>query len=157
MNIGSFIGSWQIQWTTGVDQKVMQEKYVLRIGTDSPFGDQPPRLTGEYAVVVGFALVDPAGQKVVLSTDGTVDGEPADPHQPLWLRLTGGQLRWKGYYQGKPLYIYISVAATFTPSGNRYNHLYGSTTYGDPDQVAVWGGSGTPPPPPSPAPKEGAG
>lgn len=157
MNVGAFIGSWQIQWTAGVDQKLMQEDYVLMIGTGSAFGDRPARLTGEHAVVVGFAVVDPNGTRVVLSTDGTVDGEPADPNQALWLRLTGGQLRWKGYYLGKPLYIYISIAATFTPGGERYNHLYGSTTYGDPDQVAVWGGSGTPPPSPPPSPKGGAG
>ncbi len=159
MNVGNFIGKWWIWWTAGVDQKVLQERYMLLIGNGSELGDQAPRLTNEHAVVVGFALVDPAGKKVLLSTDGTVDGEPTDPHQPLWLRLTGGQLRWKGYYLGKPLYIYISVAATFTPEGNRYNHLYGSTTHGDPDQVAVWGGSGTPPPapPPPPAPEAGNG
>ena len=158
MNVGNFIGKWHIQWTAGVDQKLMQQDYVLRIGTGSPLGDQAPRLTGEHAVIVGFAIVDPAGKKVLLSTDGTVDGEAADPHQALWLRLTGSQLRWKGYYQGQPLYIYISAAATFTPGGNRYIHLYGSTTYGDPDQVAVWGGSGTPPPAPSiPPPQKGNG
>ena len=69
MNVGNFIGSWHIKWTAGVDQKLMQEDYVLRIGTGSRHGDQPPRLTDEYAVVVGFVLLDPAGKKVVLSTD----------------------------------------------------------------------------------------
>ena len=75
-----------------------------------------------------------------LSTDGQ------DGNQPLVLRLTGDQLRWTGYYQRQPTYIYISAAVTLVPGGKTYTHLFGSTTYGDPDQVAVWGGSGTPPP-----------
>jgi hypothetical protein len=146
MNIGTFVGKWHIQWTVGVEQKLLQENWLLLIGTGSDFGDRPPFLTQEYAVCVGFAVVDPqdASCPVQLSTDGH-GGD-----QPLLLRLTGDQLCWKGYYNQQPLYIYISAADTRTPDGKGYVHLYGSTVHGDPDQVAIWGGSGTPPPPPNP-------
>lgn len=143
MNVGDFVGKWHIQWTSGVAEKLLQEGYLLLIGTGSAFGDRPPLLTGEYAVCVGFAVIDPQGRTVELSSDG-------EGHQPLLLRLTGEQLRWKGYYGQQPLYIYISAAETWTPGGRKYVHLYGTTIHGDPDQVAIWGSSGTPPPPPEP-------
>jgi hypothetical protein len=152
MDIGTFVGKWHIQWTVGVEQKLLQKGWLLLIGTGSDFGDRAPFLTEEYAVCVGFAVIDPQDPSapVQLSTDGQ------DGHQPLVLRLTGEQLRWKGYYGQQPLYIYISAAETLTPGGKTYVNLYGCTTHGDPDQVAIWGGSGTPPPPPEPGP-EGAG
>jgi len=78
-------------------------------------------------------------------------------NQPAVLRLTGEQLRWAGYYNQQPAYIYISAAQTLTPDGN-YTNLFGATTYGDPEQVAVWGGSGTPPSTPDqPSPQEDDG
>jgi len=143
MNIGTFIGKWYIQFTGGVAW--LQEDWILMIGTDSEYGDKPPFLTEEYAVCVGFAVLDlKDGSPVQLST------EDHPGNQPLVLRLTGEQLRWKGYYKQQPLYIYIAAAETWTPVGEKYTHIFGSTTYGDPEQMAVWGGSGTPPPPPAP-------
>jgi hypothetical protein len=143
MNIGTFIGKWYIQFTGGVAW--LQEDWILMIGTDSEYGDKPPFLTEEYAVCVGFAVLDSKDQSPVqLST------EDHPGNQPLVLRLTGEQLRWKGYYKQQPLYIYIAAAETWTPAGEKYTHIFGSTTYGDPEQMAVWGGSGTPPPPPAP-------
>ena len=60
-------------------------------------------------------------------------------------RLVGEHLQWTGYYNQKPTRIYISAAQTATANGGVV-YLYGSTTYGDPEQVAVWGGSATSPP-----------
>jgi len=143
MSIGTFIGKWYIQFTGGVAW--LQEDWILMIGTDSEHGDKPPFVTDEYAVCVGFAVLNLAdASPVQLST------EDHSGNQPLVLRLTGEQLRWKGYYKQQPLYIYIAAAETWTPAGEKYTHVFGSTTYGDPEQMAVWGGSGTPPPPPEP-------
>src|SRR4029077_14980306 len=69
--------------------------------------------------------------------------------QDLALVLSGEQLRWTGDYEQRPLEVYVTAAQTFA-AGQKTVHLYGSSTYGDPEQMAVWGGSGTPPPPPSP-------
>jgi hypothetical protein len=72
------------------------------------------------------------------------------------LLVGGGQLGWNGSYKGGTLYVYISAAETWMPGGRKSVHLYGSSTYGDPEQMAVWGGSGTPPStPPPPAPEAG--
>jgi hypothetical protein len=152
MNIGNFVGTWYIQYKSGVEGAPLQNGWILEIGTGRA-GAQSPFLTEEYAVCVGFALIDPQNpsKPVVLSTEGH-DGD-----QPALLRLTGDQLRWKGYYNQQPAYIYIAVAETWTPGGESYSHLFGSTTFGDPEQIAVWGGSGTPPPPPSPKEGESTG
>lgn len=146
MSINDFVGTWYIQYKSGAPDTPLQNGWILKIGTGE-FGAQEPFLSAEGAVCVGFALIDPKDPSkpaVVISTDDH-EGD-----QPAVLRLTGEQLRWKGYYDQQPAYIYISAAETLTPGGQSYVHLYGSTTFGDPDQVAVWGGSGTPPPPPSP-------
>jgi hypothetical protein len=141
MSISDFVGTWFIQYKSGAENTPLQNGWILDIGTGR-LGAQEPFLSAEGAVCVGFALIDPenTSQPVVIASD-THDGD-----QPALLRLTGEQLRWKGYYNQQPAYIYVSAAETMTPDNETYIHLYGSTTYGDPDQVAVWGGSGTPPP-----------
>jgi hypothetical protein len=152
-SVADFVGNWQIGWVDSA-KEWLQQGWLLLIGTGSGWGDTPPFLTAEYAVCVGFAILAP-------NQDGTysiLELSTDDPsgHQPLVLRLTGDQLRWKGYYKAsedslaQPLYIYISTAETWIPDGRRYTHIYGSTTYGDPDQVGVWGASSSPPPPPPP-------
>jgi hypothetical protein len=145
MEISTFVGQWTIQYQGGAEGTFLQNGWTLLIGTDSDFGDRKPFLTEEYAVCVGFALVDPQDPENPVQLSSDHDGP-----QPLVLRLTGEQLRWVGYYGGQPLYIYISAAVTQVPGDKTYTHLFGSTTYGDPDQVAVWGGSGNPPPLPTP-------
>ncbi|PYQ65684.1 MAG: hypothetical protein DMF53_04915 [Acidobacteria bacterium] len=144
MTINSFIGTWYIQYKSGAPNTPLQNGWVLKIGTGEN-GADAPFLSAEGAVCVGFALIDPqaSSQPVVMST------EDHDGHQVAVLRLTGEQLRWTGYYNQQPAYIYISAAETLTPNGP-YINLFGATTYGDPEQVAVWGGSATPPPPPQP-------
>jgi hypothetical protein len=143
MTINDFVGRWYIQYKSGAPDTPLRNGWVLEIGTGKN-GADAPFVSAEGAVCVGFALIDPqdGSSPVVIST------EDHDGHQAAVLRLTGEQLRWKGYYGQKPAYIYISAAETWTPGGDRYVNLYGSTTYGDPDQIAVWGGSATPPPPP---------
>jgi hypothetical protein len=157
MNIGNFIGVWYIQWRDGVEGHGIQQSWTLRIGTNSEYGDPKPFLSADYEVCVGFAMLDEQGV-VQLSTEPPAEGVPAVPQdrersqQDLALVLTGEQLRWSGDYEQLPLEIYVTAAQTID-AGRKTVHLYGSSTYGDPEQMAVWGGSGTPPPPPSP--KEG--
>ncbi|HEY9422868.1 MAG TPA: hypothetical protein VIW92_15760 [Thermoanaerobaculia bacterium] len=146
VSIGDFIGAWKVSWVDG-QNPWFQPGWILMMGTDSAYGDLAPSFNGEYQVCVGFAVVDQTQANPVLISTGL---EQEERPQALQLLLSGEQLRWKGYYGGVPLYIYISLSETWTPAGNRYLTLYGSTTYGDPEQVAVWGGSGTPPPPPPP-------
>jgi hypothetical protein len=150
MTINTFIGTWYIQYKSGAPNTPLQNGWILEIGTGKN-GADVPFLTAEGAVCVGFALLDPqnSSQPVVIST------EDHDGHQVAVLRLTGEQLRWTGYYNQKPAYIYISAAETQTPNGPWIN-LFGATTYGDPEQVAVWGGSATPPSTPKKSP-EGEG
>ncbi|HEY4594179.1 MAG TPA: hypothetical protein VIJ61_17290, partial [Thermoanaerobaculia bacterium] len=65
MNIGSFIGSWKIQYKSEDAGGPVQNDWILLIGTDTdtnnpnPYGDTPPYLDGENTVCVGFALIDP--------------------------------------------------------------------------------------------------
>ncbi|HSF38344.1 MAG TPA: hypothetical protein VLT87_01045 [Thermoanaerobaculia bacterium] len=139
VNVGDFIGSWNVQWVSG-RQPFLQEGWTIFIGTDTR-GDHPPSLTGEYAVVVGFTVLNGQDQ-VELSTTPSNGEEP--PHQPLELLLDGDTLRWAGYYEQQPLHIYISLSVAQT-TGDPYLSLYGSTTWGDPDQVGVWGADARPP------------
>jgi hypothetical protein len=155
MNINDFVGTWFIQHKSGNPNTPLQNGWILEIGTGK-YGAKKPFLSAEGAVCVGFALLEtstsPPEVKVIIATDDH------EGNQPAVLRLTGSQLRWKGYYNQQPAYIYISAAETVTPEGKTHINLYGSTTFGDPDQVAVWGGSGTPPSTPDqPSPKEDDG
>lgn len=145
MNIGSFIGRWTIQFASGVSGTLLQDGWILQIGLGTELGDSKPFLTPDYRVCVGFALIDPEDPEspIKISTEGY------EGNQPAVLVLDGEQLRWNGFYEQRPSFIYISAAQTATPTGPSI-HLYGSTTAGDPEQIAVWGGSGTPPPPPTP-------
>ena len=155
MNIGNFVGTWYIQWRDGVENHGMQKNWTLMIGTGSDYGDKEPFLSPDYEVCVGFSMINQDGA-VELSTDPPAPGVPRAPDYPdqleenLALRLNGEQIYWSGDYKQLPLEIYVSAAQTWMAGARKSIHLYGSSTYGDPDQVAVWGGSGTPPPPPAP-------
>lgn len=139
VNVGDFIGSWTIKWVAG-QEPFLQEGWTLFIGTGIQ-GDHPPSFSGEYAVVVGLTVMNGQDQ-VELSTTTQPAQDP--PHQPIELMLVGNTLRWTGYYEQQPLHIYISLSAAET-TGATYVSLYGSTTWGDPDQVAVWGTDARPP------------
>lgn len=141
VTVGDFIGSWRIGLSTGPAQKILNAGWIL-IGTNSEYGDSPPALTGKYTISVGFAILDQDGNPLL----STRNQEDDDANQPLLFLLEGNDLRWQGYYKRQPLYIYVSAAELATPGGGRYVSIYGNTIYGDPDQVGVWGGTGTPPP-----------
>ncbi|HEV2855069.1 MAG TPA: hypothetical protein VHC97_19910 [Thermoanaerobaculia bacterium] len=153
VNIGDFIGSWKINWATGPGN-VLNDA-VLLIGTGSGWGDAVPWLTGEYQTAVGFALVE-GGQLVHLVNDSGTSiplssSAEQEGNQPLYFLYDGNQLRWTGFFNELPLRIFISAAEIQLADGDRFLSLYGNTIYRDPDQIGVWGGTGTPPPdPPSP-------
>jgi hypothetical protein len=154
VNLADFIGSWKVNWATGPGSTLNDA--TLLIGTGSAWGDAAPTVTGDYQTTVGFALVD-GGQVVQLTNDDGVStplssGEQ-EGNQPLRFLYEGGQLRWTGYFNQKPLRIFVSVAESRLANGSRFLSLYGNNIFGDPDQIGVWGGTGTPPPPP-PAPKQ---
>ena len=154
MNIGTISSGSGTSSSRAGSRRLPAGGWILMIGTDSKYGDEPPFLTAEYAVCVGFAAARSRGpdRPVQLSTEDHA-GQPA-PGAPPHRRTTP----LEGLLQAdSPLYIYISAAETCTPAGKTYIHLFGSTTYGDPEQMAVWGGSGTPPPPPAPKPGGVAG
>lgn len=141
VSINDFVGSWTVEYTCG-KQPWLQQGWVILIGTGSAFGDEEPFLTDNNAAVgVGFAVLDAEGKKVELSTEINISPEP------LALILDGSQLRWAGFVDRVPLRIYVSASeALLLAEGGEIRDvaLYGSTVLGDPDQVGVWGGSGTP-------------
>jgi hypothetical protein len=150
VSVADFVGSWNIGFIDNQHGEVVKDS-ILLIGTGSGWGDRPPKLTDEYEICVGFALLAPSEDGGYYALElSTVENRLEKRPQPLWLLLSGTQLRWEGYYDRQPLYIYVSVAETKTQGGARSIHLYGCTIAGDPDQVGVWGASSTPPPPPPP-------
>lgn len=139
-NIASFLGTWYVKWATGQRIESGQPPYIaagytMLIGTDTQ-GDFPPRLTGTYDTAVGFALLDENGTVVLSSED--------ENHQPVQFLFLDGTLRWAGYWTGQPVRIYISLGETVSPGGVHTYSIYASTTYGDPEQVGVWGADGNP-------------
>ncbi len=134
--VKDFVGTWIVRWVTG-ENPWLQEGWTISIGTgDETLGDTAPFLDGAYQICVGFSVFD--GEKVVLSSN-----DQDESHQPLVLLFTGDTLRWSGWYEGQALRIYISYSSTEDAAGETtYASLYGSTTYGDPDQVSVWGADG---------------
>jgi hypothetical protein len=139
VNVGNFIGAWNVQWVSG-EKPFLQGGWTVLIGTGTN-GDRPPFLTGEYAIAVGFTVLN--GQnRIALSTSPRISGET--PEEPLELLFVGDTLRWAGFYEQQPLHIYISLSVAQT-TGEAYLSLYGSTTWGDPDQVGVWGADARPP------------
>jgi hypothetical protein len=144
VSVGSFVGKWWVHWVDGA-KGWLQKGWRIDIGTGGSAGDSVPSFTGGYNVCVGFAVIDIEEHKVELST------EDHEGEQPLYFMLIGNQLQWKGFYDQQPLWIYISLSETAF-EGVTYPSVYGSTTWGDPDQVGIWGGNGTPPPPPDPDP-----
>ena len=138
VNVGDFVGSWTIQWVSGRDP-FLQYAWKLLIGTETD-GDTVPRLSPEYSVLVGFTVLDSNGRVQI----STTPNPGVDPQQPLEFVFDGHSLRWSGYYEQQPLHIYISLSRVET-LGDSYTSLYGSTTWGDPDQVGVWGADARPP------------
>jgi len=136
-NVGAFIGTWNIGQLSNPDSH-FQTGWTIVIGTGD-YGATPPVLTDAYNIVVGFAVLNAQGVPV-LQTGG------AD-NDPLLLLFTNGTLRYAGYYDQRPLRIYIAMAEALIPTvGTTYPAIYGTTMVGDPDQVGVWGADGNTPP-----------
>jgi len=137
MNIGLFKGVWSINFATGPltqPGNTLENLGSIEIGTGNNGASAPFLSDTDYEVKTGFALLDTSGG-VILSSDSG----------PL-LSLVGEQLRWHGLYEGQELNINIALAMIFRKDEeDRGGHPYvfGCTVYGDPDQVGVWGGSGS--------------
>jgi hypothetical protein len=137
INMKDFVGRWQVQWVDG-DQPFLQKGWILEIGTSNN-SSLLPFLTGEYQIATGFSVLSSLDPPTAELSSSDKD----EYNQPLALLLGDEGLRWEGWYKGQRLSLVISLAQTKVPGGDTYKSLYGSTTYGDPDQVAVWGANGT--------------
>jgi hypothetical protein len=136
MNIKLFVGTWNITATTGpLSQpgEPLASRSSLVIGTDT-YGASSPSFSEQGEVQVGFALLS-STDEVLLPKNG----------EPLYLKLEGNQLRWHGPYEDQELNINIALAEVFRKGETEpvSSYLFGSTVYGDPDQVGIWGASGT--------------
>ena len=140
MNISSFMGVWPINFATGPlaqPGKALENLGSIEIGTGGNDASAPFLCDTDYVVKIGFALLDTSGGVIFSSASG-----------PL-LSLVGEQLRWHGPYGEPPLELNINIALAEVYRDHPidqgfYPYLFGCTVYGDPDQVGVWGGSGTP-------------
>jgi hypothetical protein len=137
--VAPFIGKWYVQWVSG-EAPFVQTNCTMLIGTGAADGAPAPQLSEDYEVCVGFSLLDPNGNPILSSA--------SSDQEPLLLVFSRGTLRGFGFYQLRPLRIYISLAEAQMLDGSTYLSLYASTTIGDPDQVGVWGADGNPPPAP---------
>ncbi len=142
MNVSSFIGTWPINFATGPlaqPGEVLENLRSIEIGTAMHGAKAPFLCSTDYVVKVGFALLGTEDQVIFSS------GESGP-----FLSLIGEQLRWHGPYGDplpKELNINIALAEVFRDDQidlGFYPYVFGCTVYGDPDQVGVWGGSGTP-------------
>jgi hypothetical protein len=134
-SVKDFVGTWNVKWVDG-QKPWFQRGWSLLIATDER-GAKGPWLNGEYETCLGFTVLD-GDQEIELSTR-----QQEERNQPIAFLFRNGGLFWEGFYKGQPLWIRISLAESRTVSGDRYLSLYGSTTWGDPEQVGVWGADGT--------------
>lgn len=139
ISVKDFTGTWYVWWGDG-ERPFLQKGWKIVLGT-SEDGAQQPFLSEDYEVLMGFSILSPNGDGTWTPVFSTADQE----QQPLNLLFAGGSLRWSGFYQGQPLRIYISACEASTLSGQTSISLYGSTVFGDPDQVGVWGANDRPP------------
>lgn len=140
-NVKNFSGLWWLSQVAG-GNAIWAPGDQLAIGTGQS-GATVPYLTAEGDVCVGFAIRRRNGEGGFDTVFSSEDGQ----NQRLALMLVDGVLRWSGSYAGQPLSIYVSLADFKTVRGETYLYLYGSTVYGDPEQVGVWGAEANPPAP----------
>ena len=143
VTVKDFVGNWYVWWSDG-EQSFLEQGWKLVLGTGEDGATAPDLSPPEFEVVMGFAILSPS------SEDGKVVWTPVfsseeQQQQPLKLLFAGGTLRWAGYYNGRPLRIYISVCEANVAGSQSPVALYGSTVLGDPDQVGVWGANDHPP------------
>ena len=129
--IGDFIGNYTIRHvSTQNPDPLLQVNGKFCIGTNE-YGDTEPSLAGGGFIVVGFSILGSSGD-VVFSTQD-------EQGTPLQLALVESNLRWAGFYQGRPLRIYISEYKITSPGGIVTRGIYATNVYGDPEQVGIWG------------------
>ncbi len=140
-SVADFVGNWQIKWSQG-DAGIWSPGWCLLLGTGSA-GDSIPWLNGEYQTCLGCAILKPNGEsfELVYSTESSTDNQPGD------LLFAGGVLRGLIWWEQQPTWIFISLARLELTSNSTYRFLYGTTVWGDPDQVGVWGAEPVPTPP----------
>lgn len=139
INVKDFTGTWYVWWVDG-QNSFLQRGWQIILGTGQN-GAKAPFLNPELQIVMGFSILSPNADGTWTPVFSTLDQQ----QQPLELLFADGSLRWIGYYNGQPLRIYISACEAQTTAGGSSISLYGSTVFGDPDQVGVWGGSDRPP------------
>lgn len=140
MNISLFMGVWPINFATGPlaqPGEVLENLGSIEIGTGGNGASAPFLCETDYVIKVGFALLDTADKVIFSSDSGAL------------LSLIGEQLRWHGPYGELPKELNINIALAEVYRDHQidqgfYPYVFGCTVYGDPDQVGVWGGSGTP-------------
>ena len=142
ISVKDFTGTWYVWWGDG-ERSVLQKGWKIVLGENEE-GAKEPFLSPDYQVLMGFSILAPT------ATEQGVEWTPVfstadQQQQPLVLMYADGCLRWDGYYQGEALRIYISASEADQVGEQRSISLYGSTVFGDPDQVGVWGASDRPP------------
>ena len=105
-----FRRDWYIQWVTAREAWSAEGLDGSPSAPDSEHGDRQPFLTEEYAVCVGFAVLDDGRDQIRCRSSRPTNQRKASSR--CCSCLAGEQLRWKGYYKQQPLYIYISAAET---------------------------------------------
>ncbi len=141
-SVKSFLGTWRINLVASAEPP-WEVGYLLEVGTGQN-GAQEPFLNEESQICVGFAILAPNSDGSYSPVLSSADSQ----QQPLVLMFVNGVLRWQGYYQTKPLQVFISAADVSAPLGSSTWVLYGTTAAGDPQQVGIWGAEASPPPPP---------
>ena len=141
IDIKDFIGNWYVLWSDG-EPPVLEQRWKLVLGTGEAGATAPELTPDSFQVVMGFAILSPDSSG---SSWTPVFSSEDQQQQPLKLMLVGETLRWAGYYQGKPLRIYVSACEANMLGSQSTVALYGSTVLGDPDQVGVWGAGDRPP------------
>jgi hypothetical protein len=147
--IGDFVGEYKVRWVDG-SQPILSRpgpdswmKFLIGTGT---FGDDPPWLTSSYDTMVGFSVVQfsSSGPVVVISSGQSgIAGS-----QQLALSFVDGVLVGGGIRSSDNAVVQVQLSLytdTSRGGGTVYKALYGVTTQGDPEDVAVWTADNTEP------------
>lgn len=127
MQIQDFVGSYTVH--EGSTQRgagggiTVDQGDRIYIGTGT-HNDPPP--DGDR---VGMALISAQGLAKL-----PVSGAP-----PAWFSFENGSLAYQGETEGGLRIPFTIQFSLYSDAVNAYKALYGVTTAGDPDQVAVWG------------------
>lgn len=121
--LNEFVGEYTVRHAAG--QGIITAGDRLFIGTGL---HEDPKSDG---MKVGVTILDAAGiQKLPLPT-----------RPPALFFFVDGTLNHSGYLEDptQPLNLQISLYTYITDGGGLYRAAYGITSYGDPENVGVWG------------------